>query len=1045
MKFARYLEDASVPEWRRSYVNYSGLKKLIKRVSEHRTQRLSLDLTKTTSKTLTRPNLTAIGSAASVLRRRLSNSAENGSSGFFAPQGPTYGAAGSGRPSAQHTHDEDIEANRRLRAISLEGTGLSIDENHLPKTHGSEGTIDTESAPTRQNASSHIHSEQKDLTANAGNADHGRPESPVDAGASPSTPSQPEPSSPRARFNVAERSQGASSAVARPSNAERSASAKTLRIRSAQAASQIFGKSKTKASYPENLSQIIEENFDEEETKIFLALESEISRVIAFLEAREKQALDRFEVLAVQLQELAQHRLQFKSHIQGASTARRAATDAFNLASVSSRIPKFGTTASALPERMRSAADTKRGPIGGQEATDRQGSGTSSTPVLSDASQPGYWDEGAELRSQALSRIPHFTKGQSFTAADEEIRRANEDAALSHDPERYRSAKKKMKSAVLEEYRLLELVKDFRTLNRTALAKILKKLQKQSGVKCADAFFKARVARSMLVKSEQIERLLKSTEELYTFFFEHGDSKKARERLRSGNAFATLSTSLPHQSHHISVFKAGIFLGIALCATVAGLVKAQQPATKANIPQWEALLRVYGALFIPALFAFLFGLNLAAWRRTRVNYVFIFEFDVRTLADYHQYFELPALFLLLLSLCFWISFLNPFPDKIAPTTWPLVWIVIVLVVLLMPIPMLLLPSRRWLVHSLLRVFQAGVLSRVEFRDFFLGDELNSLVWSFSMLWFIGCQYQRKWPAIDTCEPNGTFWTPVLGALPPLLRFIQCWRRWLDSDMKARIHLINAGKYTTSILNQFFYFNYRYHGSDRKVDLIIWCIFGCIYSVYTSAWDLKIDWSLLDPHARWPYLRNDLYYEWPFLYYFAIVSNVIIRFAWVIYLMPGPASSLTKIFIIALLESLRRWQWNMFRLENEHLGNADDFRVVKDVPLPYTHGIRVAEEDLDDDEGPSNKKQRRNIFKLSESFKRKDSDEHSDPFAEERIAPATGGEGLSDRISNSLGLGPDKASGSDSDQKVDNHAGAKRVVSRDFQSQEGTSATCGESR
>ena len=31
MKFARYLEENAVDEWRKAYLNYAGLKKLIKR------------------------------------------------------------------------------------------------------------------------------------------------------------------------------------------------------------------------------------------------------------------------------------------------------------------------------------------------------------------------------------------------------------------------------------------------------------------------------------------------------------------------------------------------------------------------------------------------------------------------------------------------------------------------------------------------------------------------------------------------------------------------------------------------------------------------------------------------------------------------------------------------------------------------------------------------------------------------------------------------------------------------------------------------------
>ncbi|KAK0522883.1 Xenotropic and polytropic retrovirus receptor 1 [Tilletia horrida] len=942
MKFARYLEDASVPEWRRSYVNYGGIKKLIKRVAEHRRQRLNLELAKTVSRNSGKTTPTVLGSATSALRRRRSSNAQPGTSGFFVHQAPTYGAAG----TESQRNGVDLEANFTLEPISLEGTGLHLLDEAQLGLYSDEQAAAKRSEPSGSNGHQHA--------GTASQSESPLPKAAVSAvtPASESVLTPHEPSEGTAyeplgtagtgtehetipkvtRFDAPEELAGESSGVARPGMGTRTSSVKTLRLRSVQAASQLVSKLKTKSSYPENLSQIIEENFDDEEAKIFLALESEMHRVIQFLEAREKQALDRFEVLAVQLQELARHRLEFKARTQGtgAGTGRRVGADAFNIAAVSTRIPKFSTVASALPARVLSSLDPKRASVGGDAAGERRGSGTSATPVLCDPSQPGYWDEGAERRSKALSRIPHFTAGNLFTAADEELRKANEAAALSHEPERYRNAKKKMKVAVLEEYRLLELIRDFRILNRTALAKSLKKLQKQTGVHCSDAFFKARVAPTMLVKSERIEQLIKSTEELYTYFFEHGDRKKARERLRAGNAFATLGSTIPHQSHHISVFKAGLCIGVALCATAGGLVKVHDPATRAEIPQWEALLRVYGALFLPAMFAFLFGLNLAAWRRTRVNYVFIF---------------------------------------IAPTTWPL-------------------------------------------------PEMDSQELAQSL-------------------PGGN---PLSRRIPRLLlpKKLAC-----GQYLRAEQYLLDAS--LGSILNQFFYFNYRYHGSSRTVDLVIWCVFGCIYSTYTSTWDLKIDWSLLNPRARWPFLRDDLYYEWPILYYFAIVSNVIIRFGWVIYLFPGSASVLLRTFIVALLEALRRWQWNMYRLENEHLGNADDFRVVKDVPLPYTHGMRAAEEDLDDDDVQMAKK-RRNIFKLSETYKAKDkdkdrdreagsSDGHSDPFAAERMPPMADGEDLSERVHSALGLGPEQASTS-SGKGIDDQVGAKGSSGRDYEPHQG---------
>lgn len=120
-------------------------------------------------------------------------------------------------------------------------------------------------------------------------------------------------------------------------------------------------------------------------------------------------------------------------------------------------------------------------------------------------------------------------------------------------------------------------------------------------------------------------------------------------------------------------------------------------------------------------------MNLAAWHRARINTTFIFEWDVRHAMDHRQFFELPAFFMMLLGIAFYVSFLNPFPSAIAPTTWPLVWLVAVIVVLIDPLPINLPHSRRWFVRSLGRVFGAGLLSGVEFRDFFLGDEVSRIV------------------------------------------------------------------------------------------------------------------------------------------------------------------------------------------------------------------------------------------------------------------------------------------------------------------------------
>lgn len=89
--------------------------------------------------------------------------------------------------------------------------------------------------------------------------------------------------------------------------------------------------------------------------------------------------------------------------------------------------------------------------------------------------------------------------------------------------------------------------------------------------------------------------------------------------------------------------------------------------------------------------------------------------------------------------------------------------------------------------------------------------------------------------------------------------------------------------------------------------------------------------------------------------------------WIIYLPAGPAFNQTARSIVAgTLEMLRRVQWNfcmsgnlklaglsshpvaVVRVENEHLGNADQYRVTREVPLPYTFD-HAPQDDSDDDE------------------------------------------------------------------------------------------------
>ena len=849
-------------EWRKAYINYSGLKKLIKRVEAH--WRARREASVSVRSPMFPPSV----------RARTSEFVRRGSLLSRDSRVPDYG-------STQDAGDRPVErAGPALPEVSLEGTGLSLaDEPGF-----------TQPVP-------------------ATNADAAN-------GAGP------------ARTDVESGGNGSGFWARLQGSAN--------------------------AHGDEPVDARIARTFDGEEQKFFAALDAEIQRIEEFYLEREHEAVERLTVLVSQLSELAQHRREFLARSEQAMQGHEHGLSRF---------------LSLVPKRLE-ADELNRARLTAQRLRHMP---ASSSRV----------DPGDKRRAQAVANFQALNiaadhaagHGKGKEEPDGTHTPTTEAVHMAHDPVQYRKARKKLRAAVVENYRALEILNNYRILNRTGCLKILKKFDKTLGVAFLEPFYEARVRHTPIVVNDTVPKLLHATEEIFTSYFGHGDQKRARETLRQSSAAPSNVQRFP--THYASTFRTGLYLGVAVCALVRGLIAAMDEETRQAIPQWDKLMHVYGALFIPTLFALLFGVNLVAWLYVRINAVFIFEWDPANVLEPSQYFELPAFLMLVLTVFFWVSFARPYDHILPPTDYPIIYIAVVLAVLLNPLPIFHRSGRNWFVRSLVRVFGAGAFSSVEFRDFFLGDELNSLTWSMGSLWLIGCAYRAHWRP-GTCDTMHTYWTPVLTSVAPLLRFGQCWRRFVDSNYKVKLHVVNAFKYSSTVLNAFFYFRYRYHDSSRHSDLVLWILFGCIYSIYTSSWDIVMDWNLLQPHSRYPLLRSNLAFEdvWP-VYYAAMVTNVLLRFSWVIYLLPGPASVSLRSFIVALLEMFRRWQWNFVRLENEHLGNADSFKIVRDLPPPYPVQRKTAVHDEEDGPRRGSGGFSLSMLRTSTSRSSEESGEHAD--------------------------------------------------------------------
>ena len=188
---------------------------------------------------------------------------------------------------------------------------------------------------------------------------------------------------------------------------------------------------------------------------------------------------------------------------------------------------------------------------------------------------------------------------------------------------------------------------------------------------------------------------------------------------------------------------------------------------------------------------------------------------------------------------------------------------------------------------------------------------------------------------DVCLGQGSYLRPILACLPAWFRFAQCLRRYRDTK-DAFPHLVNAGKYSTT----FFVVLFSSLNVASQVQyggfFYAWIICAVISSLYAYAWDIKMDWGLLDSSEsnENKFLREEIVYASKGYYYFAIAEDFILRFGWAISLSLSEKfqnSHLVATFL-APLEIFRRFVWNFFRLENEHLNNCGQFRATRDISV-----------------------------------------------------------------------------------------------------------------
>ncbi|CAG9856643.1 unnamed protein product [Phyllotreta striolata] len=565
----------------------------------------------------------------------------------------------------------------------------------------------------------------------------------------------------------------------------------------------------------------------------------------------------------------------------------------------------------------------------------------------------------ANLKSE-LSETQEFSFQKSNSTRRHLLRKKNVPARKLQE----------IKLAFSEFYLSLILLQNYQNLNFTGFRKILKKHDKLLSMDLGARWRVEQVEGSFFYLNKDIDRLIHETETAFTQELEGGDRQRAMKRLR-----------VPPLGEHQSpwtTFKVGLFSGAFIVLLISVMLTGFFHLERDD---WIIMVRLYRGPLLIVEFLFLWGINIYGWRSSGVNHVLIFEMDPRNHLSEQHIIEMAAVFGVLWSISVLTFF---YSDQLGVPAYvnPLVLLVVMFVFVLNPTKTFRHEARFWALRVIGKVFMAPFVY-VSFADFWVADQLNSLVTLFTDMQYFVCFYSTNtnWSVgddADYCVGNFLVLRAIVACLPPWFRFAQCLRRYRDTREKFP-HIANAVKYGTSFFVVIFSFLNKAYDEHflpgENPFFYLWIGSSVISSCYAYTWDIKLDWGLFDAKAGDnKFLREEIVYSSTWFYYFAIIEDFILRFGWAFLISMtemGFALEHSMVTFLAPLEVFRRFVWNYFRLENEHLNNCGKFRAVRDIsvaPLDTSDQMLIVRM-MDEPDGVVNRRKKKNVHRKLVSMTR----------------------------------------------------------------------------
>lgn len=318
---------------------------------------------------------------------------------------------------------------------------------------------------------------------------------------------------------------------------------------------------------------------------------------------------------------------------------------------------------------------------------------------------------------------------------------------------------------------------------------------------------------------------------------------------------------------------------------------------------------------------------------------------------------LSVLFALSITL-FWLLTWR-LPSRVLAYDWlPMTYLVALVALFLVPLRALPSGGRRRFLAILRRVSVGGIADAHDgkFGDILLADVLTSYAKVLGDLFVVVCMFLRPGGSSTDlpdrhCGGGGV--VPLLMALPSLIRLRQCVIEYLrvrrapykESTGWGGQHLANALKYSTAfpvLITSSLRRNLQHDDSQAALHKA-WLAAVLVNSLYSFYWDVAKDWDLTlfaprrernSPHHAWG-LRDRLLFRSAGLYHAVIGLDLMLRCTWSMKLSPHLyqfSDFESGIFLLELLEVLRRWVWIFFRVETEWIRNSSTGLEIDDILL-----------------------------------------------------------------------------------------------------------------